>query len=441
MPNPSPSRRHFILSSAAGAAALATGLKSVSASAYVQGSDEIRVGLVGCGGRGTGAASDAVKAAEGVKIVAMGDLFPAHLKTSRDVLAKLGTDKYTAADKDCFVGFDAYKHVIHHPGVNYVILTAPPGFRPQHFREAIEADKDVFFEKPVAVDPWGVRHIIETGKMADAKKKCVVTGTIYRRADNFTEAVEWIRSGKIGKPTGGFAYYMAGPQWVKLPEDENASEMEKQCLNWPSHPWLAGDHIVEQSVHNIDILHWIFGPPKSAYAIGGKMALVDTEIWGPSYDHFSVEYVFEPDVRVQFTSRKIENTDNRVANRYICEGGVIDANPGSLEVRDHAGKVLYKMQAKDAFPYVGEHRDLIAAIRSGNHINETQQIAESTLMAIMGRESAYSGRKVDWEWAMNQSQQNLGPSYYGSNGTAAELSFDTPAPQMPVPVPGEYKLA
>ena len=430
MPTNSPSRRDFILSSAAGAAAIATGLSPIAAGAFVQGSDEIRVGLIGCGGRGTGAAKDAVEAAPGVRIVSLGDLFGDKLNESWAILEKLGSDKFSVGLKDAFVGFDAYKKVIHHPQVNYVILTTPPGFRPQHFREAIEANQHVFFEKPVAVDPWGVRHIIETGRLADEKKRCVVTGTIYRRADNFNEAIDFIRSGKIGKPTGGFAYYMAGPQWVKLAED-GASAMEKQVRNWPSYPWLSGDHIVEQSVHNIDILHWLFGPPTSAFATGGKMALTDTELYGPSYDQFSVEYVFEGDVRVQFTSRKVEGADNRVANRYVCEGGVVDANPGELEIRDHGGKVLHKMTAKDAFPYVGEHRDLITAIREGRHINESQQIAESTLMAIMGRESAYSGKKVEWKWAMEESQQKLGPE---------DPSFETAPPEMAVAVPGAYKL-
>src|SRR5688572_10547613 len=169
MPKTTSSRRDFILSSAAGAAALATGLRSVSASAFVDGSDEIRVGLIGCGGRGTGAAKDAVEAAQGVKIVSLGDLFQDHLDVSRGILGKLGSDRFTAADKDCFVGFDAYRKVINNPAVNYVILATPPGFRPQHFRETIEADQHCFFEKPVAVDATGVRSIIETGKLADQK--------------------------------------------------------------------------------------------------------------------------------------------------------------------------------------------------------------------------------------------------------------------------------
>jgi predicted dehydrogenase len=441
MTSKTPSRRDFILSSAAGAAALATGLRTVSAGAFVQGSDEIRVGLIGCGGRGTGAAKDAVEAASGVRVVSMGDIFQDQLDVSRGVLEKLGSDKFTAEAKDCFVGFDAYQKVIHHPQVNYVILATPPGFRPQHFRETIEAGQPCFFEKPVAVDSTGVRSILETGKLADEKKLSVVTGTIYRRADNFTQAVEYIKSGKIGKATAGFAYYMAGPAWVKLAED-GAGRMEQQCRNWPHYPWLAGDHIVEQSVHNIDVLHWMFGPAKSAYATGGKIALTDTEIYGPSYDHFSVEYVFEGDVRVQFTSRKIAETDTRVANRIICEGGVIDADPGSLVIRDHSGKELVNMKAKDAFPYVGEHRDLINAIRERKHINESRQIAESTLMAIMGRESAYSGRLVEWDWALNQSQQQLGPK--GINDTdpiAGGINFETTPPEMDVPVPGVYKLA
>lgn len=423
------SRRDFVVGGAVGAAALATGLRSVAASSYVQGSDEIRVGLIGCGGRGTGAAKDAVAAADGVKIVAMADLFEDELAQSKESLKGLG-DAFAAADSACHVGFDAYKKVIADPNVNYVILATPPGFRPTHFRETMEAGKHCFFEKPVAVDPTGIRSIIESGKIADEKGLKVVTGTIYRRDKNFVEGVELIKSGKLGRPLSGNAYYMAGAGWTKQAADD-ASLMEKQCRNWMHYPWLAGDHIVEQSVHNIDVLHWVFGVPKSAFSTGGQIAMTGP-LYGPSYDHFSVEYEYEDGARVQFTSRQIDDVETRVANRIYCENGVADLNPGVTNIVTHDGEVLLRARRGEN-PYVIEHRDLIDAIRNNKPLNESRQIAESTLAAIIGRESAYSGKKVDFAWALEQSKQDL--------GLKQDPSFSVTPPQMDVPTPGKYQLS
>lgn len=422
------SRRNFVVTGAAGAAALATGLRSVAAATYAGGSDEIRVGLVGCGGRGTGAAKDAVAAADGVKIVAMADLFADELAESKESLQSLGK-AFDVPESSCHVGFDAYKKVINDPRVNYVILATPPGFRPTHFRETVEAGKHCFFEKPVAVDATGIRSILDSGKIADEKNLKIVTGTVYRRDKNFVEGVNLIKEGKLGRPLSGFAYYMAGPGWTKQ-APEGASKMEQQCRNWMHYPWLAGDHIVEQSVHNIDVLHWIFGPPRSAFATGGKIALTHP-IYGPSYDHFSVEYDYEAGPRVQFTSRKIDNADNRVANRIVCEKGIADLNPGVTNIVTHDGKVLLRSRRGEN-PYVLEHRDLIDAIRNDKSLNESQQIAESSLAAIIGRESAYSGKKVDFAWALEQSKQDLGPT---------DPSFSVVPPEMETPIPGQYELA
>lgn len=428
MNNGSVSRRQFVVGTAASAAVMAAGLKNVSAASYAGGSDEIRIGLVGCGGRGTGAVMDAVKSSEGVKLVAMADLFQDKLDSSKAQLADKVSDAFAVEDKACHVGFEAYKNVIDDENVNYVILATPPGFRPLHFRETMEAGKNCFFEKPVAVDPEGIRSILESGKIADEKNLKVVTGTIYRRAENFVEGVELLKSGELGKPTGGYTYYMSGPGWTRE-VGADASEMEKQCRNWLHYPWLAGDHIVEQSVHNIDVLHWLLGPARSALSTGGKIAARDESIWGPSYDHFSVEYEFDPGVRVQFTSRKIAGVENRVANRIIYEKGVADLNPGVTNIVTHDGKVVLRKRASEN-AYVTEHKDLINAIRENQPLNETQQIAESTMMAIIGRESAYSGQKVDFDWAMEESQQDL---------AAEQVSFGD-APQMATPIPGEYQL-
>lgn len=421
------SRRQFVVGTAASAAALATGLQGISAASYAGASDEIRIGLVGCGGRGTGAVMDAVKSSEGVKLVAMADLFQDKLDESRERLEKL-EDAFAVEDSATHVGFESYRNVLDDENVNYVILATPPGFRPVQFRETMEAGKHCFFEKPVAVDPPGIRSILESGRIADEKNLKVVTGTIYRRAENFVEGIELLKGGELGKPTAGYTYYMSGPGWTRE-VDEDASEMERQCRNWLHYPWLAGDHIVEQSVHNIDVLHWLLGPAKSALATGGKIASRDESIWGPSYDHFSVEYEFDPGIRVQFTSRKIAGVENRVANRIIYEKGVADLNPGVTNIVTHDGKVVLRTKSNDN-AYVTEHRDLIAAIREDKALNETKQIAESTLMAIIGRESAYSGDKVEFDWALEDSEQDLGPD---------EWSFGD-APSMETPIPGEYKL-
>ncbi|MCG8512040.1 MAG: Gfo/Idh/MocA family oxidoreductase, partial [Rhodospirillales bacterium] len=216
-------------------------LGGISSRAYAAGSDEIRVGLIGCGGRGTGAAGNAMNAADGVKLIAMGDLFEDRLKSSYDGLKKNHGEKVIATTGDLFVGFDAYKKVIHHPDVNYVILTTPPGFRPIHFEEAINAGKHVFFEKPVAVDPVGCRSIIKTGELAKKKGLGVVTGTIYRRAPHFIAAHEKLHDGSVGEMTAGYGYFMTGGLWRK-DKAPGMSAMEHQCRNWLYYTWLSGDH-------------------------------------------------------------------------------------------------------------------------------------------------------------------------------------------------------
>ncbi len=378
--------------------------------AYAAGSDVLRVGLVGCGGRGTGAARDAVVSSAGVEVVAMADLFEDRLDRSRAALAQeISAEAFRVTDSSAFTGFDGYLRVLE-SDIDMVILATPPGFRPLHLRAAVEAGKHVFAEKPVAVDPTGVRSILETGALAEESGLSIVAGTLYRRQPSFMEAIQHIHDGTIGRVVGAEHYYMTGSIWLR-PRQPGMSDMEWQCRNWYYFTWLSGDHIVEQFVHNLDVMHWVFQePPQKALAMGGRLVRVDPS-YGHIYDHFSVEYEYEGGVRAEAKCRQMDNCQVRVTNRVIGSEGVAELHPRYSILRAHDGTVLFESPEPGNNAYVQEHSDLIAAIRAGTPINEARQIAESTLIGIMGRESAYTGQEITWEQVM-ASAQNLTPSSY-----------------------------
>ena len=389
------SRRTFLKVSAATTA----GLMATGNFAYAGGSDTLRVGLVGCGGRGTGAARDAVNGAENVQIVAMGDLFENRLDQSIKGLKEAVGDAFQVDSDHQFIGFDAYKGVIE-SDIDMVILATPPGFRPVHFKAAIEAGKHVFMEKPVSVDVAGAQSIMESGEMATEKGLSVVAGTIYRRQPSFVEAVKRIHNGEIGQIVSAQEYYMTGGIWLR-PRKPGMSDMEWQCRNWYYFTWLSGDHIVEQFVHNIDVINWVFqAPPESCVGMGGRIHRVDPS-YGHIYDHFSIEYVYPGSVRVEAKCRQISGTTGRVTNRIVGTRGIADLHPRYSKLVSHDGEVIFEMDEPGLNPYVQELTDLINAIRTNNPINEAKQIADSTLTAVMGRESAYTGLEVTWDGLMS----------------------------------------
>lgn len=386
-------RRRFIKSSAAAAAGASVLMQSGNF-AYAAGSDLTRVGVVGCGGRGTGAAVNAVEAAEGVEIFAMGDLFEDRLEDSRARLKEHVGASLNVPDARAFTGFDNYKHVAD-SDVDYVILATPPGFRPLQFRYTVEADKHVFMEKPSQVDVAGYRSIVETGEMAAEKGLSVVAGTLYRRQPSFVEAVQAIHDGMIGKIIGANAYYLTGPIWLRE-RQPGMSDMEWQCRNWYYFTWLSGDHIVEQFVHNLDVIQWVMqGLPESAVAMGGRLVRVDPS-YGHIYDHFSVEYAFPGDVRVEAKCRQVDGATPRITNRVVGTEGVADLHTDRSIIRSHDGEVLLRHSEPGGNGYVAEHADLIHAIREAAPINEARQIAESTMIGVLGRESAYTGQELTW---------------------------------------------
>jgi predicted dehydrogenase len=419
------SRRDFVKS---------TGALSVAALAYggagrifAAGSDKIRVGLIGCGARGTGAAKDCVRSADGVEIVAMADVFRDRLDKSLAKLKAEVDDRTNVTRDKCFTGFDAYRRLIA-SGVDVVILATPPGFRPEHLKAAVEAGKHVFMEKPAAVDPVGIRSVIASAQLAEQKGLSIVAGTQQRRMAQYVEVMKRVHSGQIGEIVGGQCYWNWGSQdWHFEHRKPGWSDMEWQIRCWPYFTWLSGDHIVEQHVHNLDILNWAIGShPVQCLGMGGREVRTGPE-YGNIFDHFAVEYEYPGGVRVLSMSSQINGTTSRVSERVVGTKGFsyTTRSLGYIE-----GQNPYKYDGPRPRALVQEHADLIKSIREGKPINEGRQVAESTLTAIMGRISAYTGRALKWDWVMNASELDL---------TQAEYKMGE-LPVRPVAVPGKTQL-
>lgn len=421
-------RRSFLKNTAIASAGISAGLMSSGNFAYAGGSDKIRVGVIGCGGRGTGAANNCINADEDVEIYAMGDLFRDRLERSRSLLQKGMGERINVSDDRCFAGFDNYIKVME-SGVDVVILATPPAFRPIHVKAAVERNKHIFMEKPAAVDSAGVRSIIESGKKAKQKGLSIVSGTMYRRQPSYYEAINQIHDGAIGQLTGAQEYYMTGPIWLRE-RKPGMSDMEWQCRNWYYFTWLSGDHIVEQFVHNIDTINWALqSHPVKAIASGGRQLRVQPH-YGHIYDHFSVEYEYPGGVRVQAMCRQMNDSERRIANRVVGTEGVAEIDPQYSTITSHNGEVLYRSPEElDINPYVQSHVDLIASIRNRKPLNEARQTAESTLTAILGREAAYTGKELSWDDVFN-AQMDLVPDTF---------TFGS-MPMPPVPAPGTTKL-
>jgi len=409
-------RRELLRSSAATAGVLA--LSGGIPLAEARGSDEIRVGVIGCGGRGSGAANDCVSSSPGVKIVALADAFEDRLRGLKG--------KFKVPDDRCFVGLDAYKKVLALDEVNLVILATPPGFRPIQFAAAIAAGKNVFMEKPVAVCPAGVKMVIEAAARADEKKLAVVAGTQRRHEARYVETMKRIHDGAIGDIVSAQCYWNQGALWVR-DRKPGEGDVEWQIRNWLYFTWLSGDHITEQHVHNIDVINWAFDAiPEGVHGLGGRQYRTG-ERHGNIFDHFGVEFFYPNDVRTISMCRQIAGTANRVSERVVGTKGTSNC-AGRID-----GENAWTYKGPNPNPYVQEHADLIKSIRAGEPLNEGKRIAESTLCAIMGRESAYSRQRFNTSWFVSKCTLNLLPE------EGLKLSDSKPVP--PFAIPGKYKLA
>jgi myo-inositol 2-dehydrogenase/D-chiro-inositol 1-dehydrogenase len=418
---PAVSRRSVLKGSTAAMGAAATFAALGTNFAWAQVSEEIKVGMIGAGGRASGAAGNILEAGQimkqGIKIHAVAEAF--------EKPAKAIKDKYKVDAKNVFVGFDAYKELVN-SDIELVITATPPGFRPIHFEAAIDAGKHIFFEKPVAVDPWGVRKVIAAGKKAAEKGLAAVTGTQRRHQTNYNEAISAIHEGAIGDINHMSVYWNGQDIWFR-PRENWMTDMEYQVHNWYHHIWLSGDQICEQHIHNLDIANWVMNShPISALGLGGRqvrdrLGQVPGEIW----DHFGVEYEYPNGARVMSQCRHWPKSDGNVSEFAIGSNGTFAGNDGSctLSVKGGAKKTFKSARTG----YVQEHIDMIQSIKDGKPLNEATRIAESTLTAIIGRMSSYTGKKVMWDWAMNESKLHTMPDV---------VSKDAVPPETVVPQPG-----
>ena len=423
-----PSRRGFLGTGAA--ASLAAGLMVHSSQAAAAETSELKLGIVGCGGRGTGAVDDSLSINQNVKVVAAADLYPTKCANLRQTLGLKHQGKVPLEDAKIHGGLDGYKRVLEDPDVDIVLLTTSPGFRPRMILEAVEAGKHVFAEKPSCVDPAGYRICLEAHDKAVAKGTGIVTGTQYRRQANYIGAVEEIRKGTIGEIVSGTTRYCAGGIWYR-PRKEGMSDAEYQMNNWMHFIWLSGDQIAEQAVHNIDAVNWVMGAnPVSAYGSGGRFTRPeDSEMW----DNVVVDYEYPGGKIISFMCRQIPGTTGD--NGTVIEGTkgtcFIEAINGGSRIVDRTGKEVWKMGGSISQAYQQEHKDLVDSIRANKPIVELKQTADSSLVAVLGRVAAYTGQKVSFDFLAKESKLDLFPK---------ELAWDSSLPKPEFAIPGRTKL-
>ena len=409
---PSPSRRQFIRNTSTGLAAGAVvGSLARPQLVHAAGDETIKVGLIGCGGRGSGAAINAMHADENMKLTAMADLFDDRLQRSRRNIrtAAEGEDmgqKFDVKDEYCFSGFDAYQKVME-TDVDVVILASTPHFRPRHLEAAIDAGKHVFCEKPVAVDGPGVRRVLESARKAKEKNLSIVSGLCWRYDLGVRETVQRVMDGAIGDIVAIHTNYLAGTLWHRGRKPE-WSEMEYQIRNWLYFTWLSGDHIVEQHIHSLDKAVWLMNDqlPTRCFGLGGRQVRTD-EKWGNIYDHHAVCYEFEKGPKVFSYTRQMSNCENNVDDYILGTRGKAALLSFSIDSEGNQ----WKYDGPRPSMYDVEHKELFAGIRSGDIINNGNYMAMSTLMAIMGRMACYTGEVIHGEKAMN-STEDLTPDKY-----------------------------
>jgi predicted dehydrogenase len=417
-------RRDFLTAaSAVGAAAiLAPG------GVYAAADAGMKIGVIGCGGRGTGAAEDHLTGNPHNKIVAIADVFEDRAKNFSGYIKKKFGERFAATADTTFVGLDAYKKVLD-AGVDLVILATPPGFRPVHLEAAVKARKNIFCEKPVAVDAAGIRKVL--GLVEESKKLglAIVAGTQRRHQKGYIDTVRQIQEEKvIGDIVAARVYWNnSGSIWFHGRQN-GMTDLAYQLYNWYHFNWLCGDHIVEQHVHNLDVANWVLGQhPKRCVGMGGRVRpCSDPNVDGQIFDHFAIEYEYNNGLIVQSYCRQIDNCNpGNISEVFI-------GTKGTCHMQDGQWYINGKECAKDSpvNRYVQEHIDLVASISAGKPLNELQNVAESTMTAIMGRMSAYTGRGLTWEQAMKSKQDTM----------PAELTWNMSLPVSPVPYPGKTKL-
>jgi myo-inositol 2-dehydrogenase/D-chiro-inositol 1-dehydrogenase len=399
--------------------------------------DTIKIALIGCGDRGTGAACQAFSTRANVKLVAMADAFQDRMDNSYKALSEKFKQKVEVPQERRFTGFEAYQKAIALADV--VLLTTPPGFRPMHFEEAVRQGKHVFMEKPVAVDAPGIRRVLAAAETAKQKKLNVVVGLQRRYQANYREAIKRIQDGAIGDVFGGQVYWNSGGVWVKK-RQASQTEMEYQMRNWYYFNWLCGDHIVEQHVHNIDIANWVKGAYPASVQGTGSRAWRTGKDYGEIYDNHSVELTYADGSVIHSQCRHFEGTANRVDESFQgTKGKVYLSGSNQAVLWDHAGKELYHHPSKgNANPYQTEHDELFAAVARGEYkFWDAERGANSCFSAIIGRYATYSGQTIKWDEAL-KAENSLMPEQLSWDAKPKVLPDENGL--YPVPMPGKIKV-
>jgi len=424
------SRREFLKASALVGSMLAAPAILPGNLFAKENTDTLRFGLIGCGGRGSGAAGQALSADKNVVLTAMGDAFEDQLQNSLHSLQKAHPDKVKVTPEKCFVGLDAYQKVID-SGVDVVLLATPPGFRPVHLKAAVDAGKHVFCEKPVATDAPGIRSVLDSVKAAKEKSLSLVAGFCWRYEVARREFYRRVHDGAIGDIRAVYATYYTGPVKPMPAADSRPASMgdlEWQMRNWYNFVWLSGDGYVEQAIHSVDKVAWAMKdqPPLKAVAVGGRQTPNNQ---GDIFDHMFVVYEYPDDVRAFVGQRQIAHTHSENSDYLMGSAGF-----GRIPALYLKGKENWRYKAKDqegkTDMYQNEHDELFASIRSGKPINDGERMAHSTLLGIMGRMAAYTGQEITWEQAMN-SQEKLVPD---------QLDWKMKLDIAPMAMPGTTKL-
>ena len=429
------SRRRFLKNSAGAASAIALSA-GAKARLYAAGSDAIRIGLVGCGGRGCGAVVSALSVNPGARLTAMADAFDDRLQTARKSLTGR-TENQVAVDNDhCFTGFDGYRKLLE-SGIDVATLASPPHFRPRHVQACIDAGVHVFAEKPMAVDTPGVHRILAAGQEARRKNLSFVSGFETRYGDNSREAVRRLHAGAVGKILSMEGTFCTGHLWHRGRQPD-WTEMEFQMRNWYYFTWLSGDHIVEQHVHFMDLVGWIMHeqPPLHAWGLGGRQVRVDPK-YGDIFDHHAVVYEYADGARVYAFSRQQPKCYNDVS--YMVQGskGQMTKGTGAWGRFIIQGEETWDSGREQEHSELNTFREMFVGMRSGEPINDSVAMARSTMLAILGRMATHGGQKVTWEEAF-QSKKVLAPDRYAWDATPPVLPG--PDGKYPHPMPGQTNV-
>ena len=439
-------RRDFLKTSTVAAAGAALSTLALTPSVHAAGSDTIKVGLIGCGGRGSGAAENVLQSAPNVEIVAIGDVFKAKTDGLRNHLTRWIANDKTAKElgnkvdlppERCFVGVDAYEKVISSPA-NYIILATPPGFRPPHIQAVVAAKKNLFTEKPTGVDGAGIRKVLDAYEKAKEAGLHIAAGTQRRHQAGYIETIKRVHDGAIGDIVSMRCFWNQGPIWFRK-RSELAdmgvpdSDLAYQLHNWYHFLWVCGDHICEQHIHNLDVCNWAMNShPKQVFGVGGRAQLPsgNPNVVGNIFDHFMLDYEYPKGVHMMSMCRQMNGCDGNMRG----VGGVSEALAGA---KGTCQADAYVISGKSAFsrrgqkdPYVQEHTDLIESIRKNQPLNELKNVAESTLTAIMGRMAAYTGKVVSWDQALNSKDDTM------PHKLTWDMKIDTP----PAATPGRTPL-